>query len=136
MEGVWQGNSILTSLPRRAAVHKAAAEVLFQVHNRAGFSEAHDGFASDHDEVGKRDRLAEVLVDVVQSLIECIWVSVAIHVEITLQAIDQAFVVRVVEPEATVRTTPPTPKVHEIMASSTENAASEVRQLAVVVRAG
>jgi len=110
-------------------------EVLLQVHSRAGFGEAHDGLPSNHDEVGKRNCVTEVLVDVMQGLIERVWICVAIHVEITLQAIDQAFVVRVVEPEATVRTTQPTPKVHEIMASSTENTTSEVRKLAVVVRA-
>ena len=84
---------------------------------------------------GEYDLGTEHLVRIVQSLVERVWVGVAIQIKITPQAINQAFVVGVVAPDAAVGTADPVPEVHEIVACGAEHTPSEVRQVALIIGA-
>ena len=104
-----------------------------QVYAVASFSKTHDRFGGNNNKVGKRHYSAEVLVYIMQSFVEHIWVCVSIHVEITPKAIDQAFVIRVVKPDAAIRPTSPISEVHKIVPRGADYATSEVCQLAPVI---
>ena len=57
-------------------------------------------------------------------------------VGITPQAIDQFFVIRVVEPEATGRIIRTAPEVHEIVPCSAERASDKKRNFAIIIWQG
>jgi hypothetical protein len=135
IERIGQRNRIHASGARGTAIQETVVEFLPQVHGYTGFSKTHDSLASDHDEVGKRYHVTEVLVDVMQSLVERVCVGVTIQVEITPQAIYQALVIRVIKSQAAVRAASTIPEVHEIVARGTESAPSKVRQWTMIIRA-
>jgi hypothetical protein len=57
---------------------------------------------------------------------ECVWVIVTVQIEITMKTIDQALVVRIIEPETAVRAALSVPEIHKVVTCGAQGATREV----------